>query len=279
MDNDRVIRLAYSTIDVMDWVNFFEEVKIQDSDYLIRSADDSLLQQVKNELIRRRWSPNCVDDIVSKYNESNWPFGISSKFYDVEKKEYRIKNYICRRIPGFLKGNREEAVLVLAIYNIHMPLSTIFEPGFVMFLKPGGLYYIDHSSYGLDQSLEIVEVLRWDLLIMSPDGSLLEVVDHILRHKRCTRGVADAIIGKYDEKSWPSGIRGTQLQNDQKKARLVDYNCRRVPGILSSNQEEAVIVFSSDNEHMPADMIAKPGFTMIFKQGGLPPIIDDVESD
>ncbi|XP_050427366.1 uncharacterized protein LOC126837492 [Adelges cooleyi] len=260
----------YSYNDLMNWAYFFEMVKIQNCGDLLKSADDTFPHQVKKLLMEREWSPKLVDDLVKKYNQSNWPPGISDEEICNDEKERRIKNYNCRRIPGFLKGNREEAVIVLAIDNVHMPADTIAEPGFLMFLNQGALYYTnDDKLRGLEKCFDIVEVLRWDLLITSPDNSFMESAHHQLTRQNWLPRNVYSIIGKYSQNNWPSGISGTQLHDGEKMSLLKNYICRRIPSVLSGNQEEAVIVFASDNMHMPADMIAHPGFLMAFKQGAL----------
>ncbi|XP_050427427.1 E3 ubiquitin-protein ligase NRDP1-like [Adelges cooleyi] len=139
-----------------------------------------------------------------------------------------------------------------------------------MFLKPGALYYNNDDEFrGVENCFDIVEVLRWDLLISSPDDSLMESTDRQLLRKNWPRRHVDAITGRYGQCSWPSGISGTQLNDGAKRSLLKNYICRRIPSVLSGNQEEAVIVFASDNTHMPADMIAHPGFLMAFKPGAL----------
>ncbi|XP_050435465.1 E3 ubiquitin-protein ligase NRDP1-like [Adelges cooleyi] len=147
-----------------------------------------------------------------------------------------------------------------------MPADMIAHPGFLMAFKPGALYSLDFDEFkSVPDTLEQVEVLRWDLLIMSPDNDLWDRVNYLLGKIDFPYRLTRAILERYNINSWPSGISGTQLQyNEEKKILLNKYICRRIPGVLSDNKEEALIVFASDNTHMPPDMIVEPGLLMIF---------------
>lgn len=97
-----------------------------------------------------------------------------------------------------------------------------------------------------------------------------------MRRKKWPRVLVEAIVGRYNQNSWPSGVTVTQSQNDDmEKCIIENYKCsgyvyRLIPGFLSDNLEQAVIVFASDNEHMPSVKTSKPGFLLIFKHGAFP---------
>lgn len=79
----------------------------------------------------------------------------------------------------------------------------------------------------------------------------------------------DDLVGKYNENNWPSSITSVQLQNAQTKQLLKNLKCRLIPGLLSGNREQAVIVFASDNKDMPDHMTSRPGFLMNFNAEAL----------
>ncbi|XP_050426618.1 uncharacterized protein LOC126836941 [Adelges cooleyi] len=268
---DRPDSSAYSLDDVIYWSKKLELVKIRRCGKLLTDAIESFPQRVKNILLQKNWPAPLVDDLVAKYNESNWPSWITAPKLQNEETQELMKNLKCRLIPGVLSDNQEQAVIVFASDNTHMPSDMTARPGFLMNFNGGALYFIDFEEFlSVPKLLTLVEEIKWDLLLTVPPNSLKDRVKRILTKRNFSSRLVDPIVEKYNRDSWPSGIRGTQLQNDDKKSLLEEYKCRRIPGFISSNREEAVIVFASENKHMPPDMIAEPGFLFIFQQGALP---------
>ena len=70
----------------------------------------------------------------------------------------------------------------------------------------------------------------------------------------------DVLMANSQENWWPEGLR-TQEEREKRKDKYTQYALRRVPG------KQAVVVMASENEHMSNDMIFKPGFVMIFREG------------
>ena len=70
----------------------------------------------------------------------------------------------------------------------------------------------------------------------------------------------DVLMVNSHEKCWPEGLR-TKVERIKRRDQFKQYVLRRVPG------KQAVVVMACENEHMSNDMIFKPGFVMIFREG------------
>ncbi|XP_054168371.1 E3 ubiquitin-protein ligase NRDP1-like [Oppia nitens] len=109
-------------------------------------------------------------------------------------------------------------------------------------------------------SLQRARVTRWGGMISTPDVSLQESVRKALIDSSAPLHIITELMENSHERRWPPGL--STLEIRQMNRRLYDnYVCRRIPG------RQAVVVMSSDNQHMNEDMLLEPGLVMIFAHG------------
>lgn len=116
-------------------------------------------------------------DLIGQNYQRNWPSVLSGTQLQNDDMKRLLEEYNCRRVPGFHRGNRGEAVIVLAADNPYMPAQFIGYPGFLLLLSPGALHYINFGDYQyLEDDLKPVEITAWEMLLTLPDVYLVVIL-------------------------------------------------------------------------------------------------------
>jgi len=115
-------------------------------------------------------------------------------------------------------------------------------------------------------SLPRCRVLRWGGLISTPDGQLQELIKKSLLDSACPSLIVSDLMDNSHERKWPPGLSSLEIRQINRQI-FDNYFCRKIPG------QQAVVVMSSENQHMSEDMILEPGLIMIFAHG-----IEEIQS-
>ncbi len=122
---------------------------------------------------------------------------------------------------------------------------------------------MQHYSVGIPfwcNSLPRARVLRWGGLISTPDSDLQDLVKKSLIDSGCPTLIVNELMENSHERKWPPGLSSLEIRQINREV-FDSYYCRKIPG------HHAVVVMSSENQHMNSDMILEPGLIMIFAHG------------
>ena len=109
-------------------------------------------------------------------------------------------------------------------------------------------------------SLKPARVRRWGGMISTPDTVLQSIIRRALQDSGCPPYLIDELMANAHERHWPPGL-STLETRQLNRRRYEQYVTKRVPS------KQAIIIMSSENEHMEESMIVTPGMVMIFAHG------------
>lgn len=109
-------------------------------------------------------------------------------------------------------------------------------------------------------SLPLAKVLRWGSLISTPNASLLTKIRNSLLEAGCPSNIIDDLMENSHESKWPIGLSTLEIRQINRPL-FNNYVCRKITSM------QAVVVISSENQHMNSDLIVEPGLVLIFAHG------------
>ncbi|XP_050436444.1 uncharacterized protein LOC126843135 [Adelges cooleyi] len=196
-----------------------------------------------------------------------------------------MNKYKCRLIPDVIYSR--QLVIVMASDNETMIPEDM--TAFIMVFELGGLIAVQETNSpeldGLEidisgtdvskmthlsdlaKTLKPATVVFWHGVRSPLYGPLVEYQNSVRKGLvNWPPEFVDELVKKLHERSWPPGLADGPTR-DENKIWLGKLNCRRLPFIRKYQQEEAVIVFASDNPTMPEQFIDKKAFVMFFSKG------------
>ncbi|XP_050423059.1 E3 ubiquitin-protein ligase NRDP1-like [Adelges cooleyi] len=109
-------------------------------------------------------------------------------------------------------------------------------------------------------TLQPAKVTNWSSLIPSPGRWLQSAIKQALTKSGCPACTCQNLVLKSHENLWPVGI-WTPNSRKNNESNLSNYSLKRIP------EQQAVIVFGSDNKTLSEDMVDHIGHIMIFVNG------------
>ena len=130
---------------------------------------------------------------------------------------------------------------------------------------PASMGYPDEVERGIHTArwlatLRPARVRRWGGMISTPDAVLQSIIRRALSDSGCPSYLMDELMANAHERRWPPGLSTLETRQINRR-RYEQYVTKRVPS------KQAIIVMSSENEHMGESMIISPGMVMIFAHG------------